>query len=59
MKLIISLKEYYQDNKLLQFLWQGSPSLGQSAQIFSEIMNGATDAYCDWFFSYGFLFSRK
>eukprot|EP00026_Physarum_polycephalum_P001546 Phypoly_transcript_01548.p1 GENE.Phypoly_transcript_01548~~Phypoly_transcript_01548.p1 ORF type:complete len:1071 (+),score=169.08 Phypoly_transcript_01548:77-3289(+) len=47
-------KPQYQSEKKLQFNWYGSPSLGDEAMIFTEIMDGASNAYCDWYFEFGF-----
>jgi len=48
----ITNKGEYESSKRLEFIWQGSPSLGEEGAIFSEIMGGG--GYCDWFGPFNF-----
>jgi len=50
----VSNKATFASEQMLQFEWRGSPSLGDKAAIFTEIMDGGTNAYCDWFFAFDF-----
>jgi len=47
----ITNKGIYQTSQRLEFLWQGSPSLGKEGEIFTEIMGGG---YCDWLQAFDF-----
>jgi hypothetical protein len=47
-------KAQYQQQKKLHFNWYPSPSLGDEAMIFTEIMDGQSNAYCDWLGTFNF-----
>jgi len=48
----ITNKDIYQNSHRLEFMWEGSPSLGDKGTIFTEIMGGG--GYCDWIGSFDF-----
>jgi hypothetical protein len=48
----ITNKGQYENTRHLEFIWQGSPSLGSKGEIFSEIMGGG--GYCDWLGAFNF-----
>lgn len=44
----VTLKPLYQATQALQFDWQGVPSQGEAGSIFTEIMDGDRNAYCNF-----------